>query len=404
MSAALRRSRILVADDQPDVARTLCTPLRHAGAILTFVSNGEEVSAKLEEGPFDLLVVDMKMLPGEWGGLWLLRELREGGWQVPALVLSGEGTKRQTVEALRLGAVDWIDKSEAASELEGHCEAILQHAMSDALDHAAARLPTPVAHRLAAYSRAMGTEKQAFEGLWALEVILRVTSIIGMCSTQPHPLPVTAKQIARPSMGTWLTLCTALADLPYTGKTFRSLVSSLMPDSAIRTDMQEQVQVRNAMVHRGYAPDDTELERLNAVLARFAHRAFASWQSRIVVPTSMTHDGTAFAISLLSLVGAGLPRHEKMKSQNYLLTGQLTLIEPNSDAFYMTPWAVADRMDSPRHMRCLLFDGVKMHRPENCPPDSLLMYADLDTGGHNIHPKAPAGLVWSAVSPWFPSE
>ena len=87
----------------------------------------------------------------------------------------------------------------------------------------------------------MGTEKQAFEGLWALEVILRVTSIIGMCSTQPHPLPVTAKQITRPSMGTWLTLCMALADLPYTGKTFRSLVSSLMPDSAIRTDVQEQV-------------------------------------------------------------------------------------------------------------------------------------------------------------------
>ena len=164
MSDALNHSRILVADDQPDVARTLCTPLRRAGAMLTFVSNGEEVFTKLEERPFDLLVVDMKMSPGEWGGLWLLRELREGGWHVPALVLSGEGTKKQTIEALRFGAVDWIDKSEAFSELEEHCEAILQHAISDGLDNAAARLPTPLAHRLAAYSRAIGTEKQAFEG------------------------------------------------------------------------------------------------------------------------------------------------------------------------------------------------------------------------------------------------
>ena len=66
----LSRVRILVADDQVDVARTLCSALRRHGALLTFVADAEQAYTRVDAEPYDLLIVDMKMPPGEWGSLW----------------------------------------------------------------------------------------------------------------------------------------------------------------------------------------------------------------------------------------------------------------------------------------------------------------------------------------------
>jgi CheY-like chemotaxis protein len=95
-----------VADDQSDVARTLCRPLHNAGARLRFVDNGRAALEQIATRPTDLVLVDMKMPPDEWGGLWLLQELQNGSWAVPAIALSGEGSKSQVIQALRLGAKD----------------------------------------------------------------------------------------------------------------------------------------------------------------------------------------------------------------------------------------------------------------------------------------------------------
>lgn len=168
----LGQFRILVADDQLDVARTLCQDLQARGAFLTYVPDGLEAYARVEAEPYDLVIADMKMPPEEWGGLWLLKELRDRGWRFPVIVLSGEGTKRQTIEALRNGAVDWIDKSTAGQELEERVSALLRGVFDAGLETASANLPTPLAQRLDAYSRQVGTEWQAIEGLRALEAIL----------------------------------------------------------------------------------------------------------------------------------------------------------------------------------------------------------------------------------------
>ena len=77
--------------------------------------------ADLATHPADLILVDMKMPPEEWGGLWLLRELRKGGWTIPVVALSGEGSKRQVIEAQRLGANSWVDKDQAGEELLDQC-------------------------------------------------------------------------------------------------------------------------------------------------------------------------------------------------------------------------------------------------------------------------------------------
>ncbi len=66
MTQPLSDTIILVADDQPDVVRTLCQPLHKAGASLRYVSDAYAALAALATHPTDLILADMKMPPEEW--------------------------------------------------------------------------------------------------------------------------------------------------------------------------------------------------------------------------------------------------------------------------------------------------------------------------------------------------
>ena len=122
------RPRILVVDDQMDVAQTLTAPLAGAGMELGFAPGGEEAFVLLNSSIYDLLIVDMKMPPGEWGGLWLLEKLKSIGTVIRVIIMSGEGSMQQVKAALRLGAVDWIDKGDAHQELVSRCLAAIASA------------------------------------------------------------------------------------------------------------------------------------------------------------------------------------------------------------------------------------------------------------------------------------
>ncbi|MFD1277605.1 PleD family two-component system response regulator [Streptomyces kaempferi] len=143
MTQRLANMRILVADDQMDVARTLCRPLHKEGARLRFAADGHTALQEIDTHPFDLLLIDMKMPPEEWGGLWLLRQLKERKCRIPNLVLSGEGSKQQVIEALRLDAVDWVVKGTAGEELLDRCAATVADRLGESLELATHRLPTP---------------------------------------------------------------------------------------------------------------------------------------------------------------------------------------------------------------------------------------------------------------------
>src|SRR6516225_3102487 len=72
-----RRIRVLFVDDQREVAKTLSGLLPRDTVECRFANNGEEGLARLLNEVFDLAVVDLRMPPGHWGGLWLLQELSD---------------------------------------------------------------------------------------------------------------------------------------------------------------------------------------------------------------------------------------------------------------------------------------------------------------------------------------
>ncbi|MFZ5992845.1 MAG: response regulator transcription factor [Deinococcota bacterium] len=108
-------SRILVVEDDPAVARVLELALQRAGYQVQLVHDFLSGRQALE-GEYMAVILDLN-LPGGFG-LDLLRHLRQTlKRNTPALVLSGLKQERTVLEALRLGAQDYLTKPFSPQEL-----------------------------------------------------------------------------------------------------------------------------------------------------------------------------------------------------------------------------------------------------------------------------------------------
>ncbi len=98
--------RILVVDDEDKMRRLLEMALLAMGHEVVQAGDGEAALARFAETPFDLVLTDLRM--PRLDGLGLLRALRERGADVPVVVLTAYGTVESAVDAMKLGAVDYI--------------------------------------------------------------------------------------------------------------------------------------------------------------------------------------------------------------------------------------------------------------------------------------------------------
>ena len=106
-------SRILIADDQPDVLEALRILLKAEGFEAATASSPAEVVAALETGDFDLAVIDLNYTRDTTSGkegLDLLSTLRELDATLPVVVMTAWSSVEGAVEAIRRGARDYIEK------------------------------------------------------------------------------------------------------------------------------------------------------------------------------------------------------------------------------------------------------------------------------------------------------
>ncbi|HET7095592.1 MAG TPA: response regulator [Thermomicrobiales bacterium] len=115
--------RILVVDDEPQIRRALRTALAGHGYVVELAETGELALAAIAANPPDLVLLDLVM-PGV-DGLEVLRETR--GWSpVPIVVLSARGQEQDKVQALDLGADDYLTKPFGMAELLARVRAHLR--------------------------------------------------------------------------------------------------------------------------------------------------------------------------------------------------------------------------------------------------------------------------------------
>jgi two-component system nitrogen regulation response regulator NtrX len=118
-------SRVLVVDDVPAMAEQYAYDLKRVGGYETSVAaGGADALEVLSREPVDCVVLDLEM--PDTDGFEVLRVLKQRGIETPVIVYTGTGTYDRCVQALRLGAHGFIDKTERVERVVQEIE----HALS----------------------------------------------------------------------------------------------------------------------------------------------------------------------------------------------------------------------------------------------------------------------------------
>jgi len=127
-------ARILIVEDNPDLAYGLRTGLEIEGYEVQVAEDGEKGLDRARTWNPDLVMLDL-MLPG-MDGYRVLKTLREGGSDVPVLILTARGEEADKVLGFRLGADDYVTKPCGVLELLARVGALLRR--SRMADHRSA--------------------------------------------------------------------------------------------------------------------------------------------------------------------------------------------------------------------------------------------------------------------------
>lgn len=116
--------RILIAEDEADIAQLIELHLRDAGMNVVHRAAGDESLELAMQESFDLLILDLR-LPG-LSGLEVCRRLRLAGKELPILMLTAKSSELDRVLGLELGADDYVSKPFSPLELTARVKAILR--------------------------------------------------------------------------------------------------------------------------------------------------------------------------------------------------------------------------------------------------------------------------------------
>ena len=116
-------ARILIVEDEPSLLAILQAAVTHGGFKSDSVGTGAGALAAFDQGRFDAVLMDLG-LP-DMDGADLLRSLRERS-DLPVIVVSGRGTERDKIDALDLGADDFVAKPFLPGELLARIRAALR--------------------------------------------------------------------------------------------------------------------------------------------------------------------------------------------------------------------------------------------------------------------------------------
>jgi len=113
-------AKILLVDDETVFTQNMAKLLTSRGYVVTAVNSGDAAIQALEEKDFDVVVLDLKM-PG-MDGITTLKEIKKLGLFTETLILTGHGSIDTALEAIKIGAYDYLTKPCEIDELVGKIE------------------------------------------------------------------------------------------------------------------------------------------------------------------------------------------------------------------------------------------------------------------------------------------
>ena len=262
-----QKTRVLLVDDDPMVLRSIGRVLRQRGYEVTTATNGEDATLIVDNQSFDVVLSDIAM-PG-MDGIQFLREVREHDLSVPVVLITGAPTVSTAVQALELGAFNYLTKPIAMDDVERVIEkAARMHRMARVTQQAAELL----GHTSALGADRAGLEasyERAIQSLWiAYQPILRATDggIFG------YEALLRSGEATLPHPGAVIDAAERLARLEELGRTIRDLATSPVAAAADRGILFVNLHVTDLLDSALYSPEAATLPDRSPGRAR-DHRA-----------------------------------------------------------------------------------------------------------------------------------
>ena len=117
-------SKILVIDDEPGVCFAFEKFLKAEGHSPLICANAEDALTRIAAQPPDLIITDLR-LPG-MSGMDLLEKLKSEGRDIPVIMITAHGTMKAAVQAMRLGAYEYLVKPIDLDEAKIHIDRALE--------------------------------------------------------------------------------------------------------------------------------------------------------------------------------------------------------------------------------------------------------------------------------------
>ena len=121
----LQGCSIVIADDDEPIRDLLRDILEPEGASIRFTASGKEALASIEADEPDVAICDVRMPPPD--GLAVLQQLRARGVDMPVLIITAQPSSTKTIEAMQLGAYDYISKPFDPDEILHTVQRALEH-------------------------------------------------------------------------------------------------------------------------------------------------------------------------------------------------------------------------------------------------------------------------------------
>ena len=121
--------KILIVEDDRDIAFGLKEDLARHGHQVETVGDGEQALCRGREGGFDLIILDL-MLPRK-DGFEVCRELRQAGFKTPIIMLTAKTHEAEKILGLELGADDYVTKPFSPRELRARIHAHLRRTKNE---------------------------------------------------------------------------------------------------------------------------------------------------------------------------------------------------------------------------------------------------------------------------------
>ncbi|KAB1160104.1 response regulator [Micromonospora sp. AMSO12t] len=378
-----RRPRLLFIDDQREVARTLAKLLNSLSVECRFADDGETGLRRLQSEVFDLVIVDLRMPPVEWGGLWLLEKLAEHQIAANAIVLSGEAGQSETIKAMRLGALDFVVKDNAQAELCDRVKEALAEARRLRWQFAATGLPAPLSIPFTRMALRNDEIHKLRAAVICVEAVYRFAALAACAVCGPSGRNLLVDSLASPSMGTWQHLCRRLLDdLP--PSTLRRWLEFI-----VGTTANEITTLRNDLHHGADPTRRWAQEHLPIVgdwLDQFLALARYWPHISLIVPGALEYKNGRFLVDAATISGnASAVGSDRLSHDKPLDAGHVHLLAEGS-LIDMWPMVLAERGEMPGRWNIFVLDSYRNSGSRAGTATGKLRYLDLERGERAMSP------------------